>query len=204
MKFCKKCQTNTERYASGRCKPCHLACSAARHAANPATKRAVSAAWDAANRDKVRAKSTAWYVANHERARATGAAYRAANREKCRAVTSSWAAANPEKKRSTNAAWKASNKEKLRIYKHNRRARELNAGGTLSHGLADKLFKLQRGKCACCHISIAGGNHMDHVIPLALDGPNKDWNMQLLCPPCNLSKGAKHPIDFMQSKGLLL
>ena len=29
-------------------------------------------------------------------------------------------------------------------------------------------------------------------------------NLQLLCPTCNTKKSAKHPIDFMQSRGLLL
>ena len=41
-------------------------------------------------------------------------------------------------------------------------------------------------------------------MPLALGGKHEDENLQLLCATCNLSKGAKHPIAFMQSKGRLL
>lgn len=33
---------------------------------------------------------------------------------------------------------------------------------------------------------------------------NADENVQLLCSRCNLSKGAKHPVEFMQSQGYLL
>ena len=42
------------------------------------------------------------------------------------------------------------------------------------------------------------------IKPLARGGTNQRTNLQLLCPPCNLSKSAKDPIDFMQSRGFLL
>lgn len=48
------------------------------------------------------------------------------------------------------------------------------------------------------------GYHVDHIQPLALGGSNDKTNLQLLCPTCNTKKSAKHPIDFMQSRGLLL
>ena len=128
----------------------------------------------------------------------------AANHEKKKVLNAKWHAANSDKARARNAKWRADNSESRRIHKQNRRARKMENGGKLSPGLAAKLFKLQRGKCACCHVSIADGSHLDHVIPLALEGPNEDRNMQLLCGPCNLSKHAKHPIDFMQQRGFLL
>lgn len=31
---------------------------------------------------------------------------------------------------------------------------------------------------------------IDHVIPLARGGANRPWNMQTLCAPCNVKKGA--------------
>jgi 5-methylcytosine-specific restriction endonuclease McrA len=46
--------------------------------------------------------------------------------------------------------------------------------------------------------------HVDHILPLALGGDNRRKNIQLLCPTCNLSKGAHHPIDHAQRNGLLL
>ncbi len=36
----------------------------------------------------------------------------------------------------------------------------------------------------------------DHVIPLALDGPNIIDNVQPLCVSCNCSKGARHTTDY--------
>jgi len=151
-------------------------------------KRATNAAWRAANAEKKKAYAAKWYAENRDKAKANSAA---------------WAAANPDKAKANVAKWYAANAESNRLYSHNRRAREREVGGRLSKGLAEKLFKLQRGKCACCGVKIVV-NHLDHRIPVALGGPNEDWNMQLLCPPCNLSKHAKDPIDFMQSRGFLL
>lgn len=185
---CKKCGA-TDRSASGRCNPCN------------------------------RARASAWYAANTERAIANGNAYRAANPEKHKAAVKAVVAANTEKKRLDDSAWNAKNRDRVKDRKaawyaanpdaglrhtHNRRARKLSVGGKLSKGLAKKLYDLQRGKCACCGVSIAEGYHLDHRMPLALDGPNTDDNIQLLCVTCNLSKGAKHPVDFMQQRGLLL
>ena len=46
-------------------------------------------------------------------------------------------------------------------------------------------------------------NYME-ALGKALGGLNADSNMQLLRAECNLQKSAKHPVDFMQSRGFLL
>ena len=63
---------------------------------------------------------------------------------------------------------------------------------------------LQKGLCPCCRKPLGNDYHMDHIIPLALGGSNGDNNIQLLRSECNLEKQAKHPVDFMQSRGFLL
>ena len=128
----------------------------------------------------------------------------AANPDKARASCLAWRTANPVKMRAASAAWSSANPESRRIFAQNRRARKRSSVGKLSNGLTQRLLKLQRGKCACCGGNITEENQLDHVVPLALGGPNEDWNMQLLCPLCNQQKHVKHPIDFMQSKGFLL
>ena len=32
------------------------------------------------------------------------------------------------------------------------------------------------------------GNHVDHLIPIARNGPDDDWNLQLMHPECNMRK----------------
>lgn len=103
--------------------------------------------------------------------------------------------------------WRLANKDRCRIHDHNRRAKKKGNGGRLSIGLKGKLFELQRGHCAICKIKLSTNTkyrHMDHVISLDAGGPNEDWNMQLLCQPCNLKKNNKDPIDFMQEMGYLI
>lgn len=100
--------------------------------------------------------------------------------------------------------WRSENPVcKLRS-EHKRRAIKANAPGSLSAGLRSKLYRLQRGRCACCGEPLGDKYHMDHIMPLALGGTNTDDNIQLLRQRCNNQKHAKHPIDFMQQRGFLL
>jgi len=159
-----------------------------------------------------RIKRAIYYAASQDKAKA----WRAANPEKVKAIYAkhiaknpgrwiAYRAANPEKTKAFYAAWAKANPEAVRIKSHNRRARKFKAGGKLSKGLAERLFKLQRGKCACgCKQPLGIDYHLDHRMPLALGGSNTDDNIQLLRAICNLQKNAKHPIEFMQQRGFLL
>ena len=130
--------------------------------------------------------------------------YEAAKSEKQKKQQSEYREKNKEKRREYTAKWRKENKHILREYKQNRRARKKANGGKLSSGLIGKLFKLQKGKCACCGNPLGNNFHVDHIMPLFLGGKNEDNNIQLLTPRCNSVKRAKHPIDFMRSKGFLL
>lgn len=184
MKLCLKCG-GTERYVDGACKAC---------------KKAYCAAWRKSSPEKRKAASAAWYEANLEKRKISMAAWQKANPEKMREATAAWQKANPEKVSAKNAEYHKANPERCRIKNHNRRMKA--NGEKLSKGLNKKLFKLQKGKCACCRYPL-DKYHLDHIMPLALDGTNTDDNIQLLCPSCNLQKHAKHPVDFMQSRGFL-
>jgi 5-methylcytosine-specific restriction endonuclease McrA len=103
------------------------------------------------------------------------------------------------------ADWNRKNVAAKREHTRRRRAKLRAGGGSLSKDIVKKLLAAQRNRCACCKTDLlVSGLHLDHVLPLAKDGENVDTNMQLLCPPCNLSKSAKHPVDFMRSRGYLL
>lgn len=45
--------------------------------------------------------------------------------------------------------------------------------------------------------------HVDHKLPIARGGTDAFSNLQLLCPPCNQSKGAKTMQQWMKFKGRL-
>lgn len=90
------------------------------------------------------------------------------------------------------------------MHVHNRRAKKQKNGGKYTPADVTELYRLQRGRCAVCTVALRGKFHQDHVVPLSAGGSNDKNNLQLLCPTCNHSKHARHPIEFMQSRGFLL
>lgn len=219
LKFCKKCQCETERHKHGHCKPCTNARSAIWKKGNKERVDATISAWRLKNADRVKATRDAWLEvnrddqnakgranksANPDREKANYAAWVARNPDKGKARSAAWRASNPDRERANRNAWRKANPEATKIHNQNRRAMKLKNGGVLSKGLPEKLFVLQQGKCACCGLPLGDNYHLDHILPLALGGTNTDDNIQLLRRQCNSQKHAKHPIDFMQSRGFLL
>lgn len=216
MKNCPKCseiKLDAEFYKNERmrdglsslCKSCIKGNSAKWSAENPEKRRVYHTVWYLKNKDKNKESTAKWRAKNPDKYKANNAKFYADNKEKRREYNAKWREANPEKVKAKVAAWQAANPEARRIIRNNRRASKLDNGGKLSKGLSEKLFKLQRGKCACgCKQPLGDNYHLDHIMPLALGGANVDSNIQLLRQRCNLQKHAKHPVDFMQQRGFLL
>lgn len=175
--------------------------------------------WNEANRERCAEHAKGWRERNPAQSIALAAAYRKANPEKHKASVRKWQKANPAKVAEMDAASRRRRAASIKAYararhkenpllaaaaKAARRARKRLIGG--KHTAADlaAIYAAQKGKCAYCKVSIKTGRHADHIVPLALGGTNDKTNIQMLCAPCNLSKGAKHPIDFAQARGLLL
>ena len=158
------------------CRACQAALYAASYAANP---------------EKERARSRAWQKSNPERARANNAAWEKANPEKCRAKSAAWAKANPDKCRAKTAK---------------RRARKKDVPGTYTDTDIQKLMDTQYAFCngafinPRCNVDIDLVYHIDHIIPITREG-SSNWlsNLQLLCPPCNLSKHTKTWDEFIET-----
>lgn len=217
-KPCKKC-SSIERSPRGDCKACARVRIKEWTAANKEKQKATNAAWKAKNSERVKAVSVSRYASNKEFMREQAAKWYKNNSEKVKEKSRIWQsnnldkrrewsvlyrAKNPEKTRAWALKWEKANPDALRINRKNRKSRERSAGGKLSTGLISKLFQLQKGICPCCSILLGVDYHLDHIIPIALGGRNDDSNMQLLRRRCNQQKSAKHPVDYMQSKGFLL
>lgn len=98
-------------------------------------------------------------------------------------------------------ARRASKPDQAREYARKRRGKMI---GRLPRGTVSRIGEAQKWKCIACKNCIKDQYHVDHTMPLAKGGEHEPRNLQLLCPTCNLTKSAKHPIDFMQEKGFLL
>jgi 5-methylcytosine-specific restriction endonuclease McrA len=189
-----------------------LAQERARRKANPEKEKEKKRKTYLKHQEKALAYAAKYREENREKIRAAakpkdaeyGARWRAKHPEKARACGQAWKIANPERRKATQAAYLQNNKARHLANIHNRRARKQAAGGELSKGLADRLYFLQKGKCACCGKPLGGKYELDHIIPLARGGSNTDDNIQLLTPKCNRQKGAKDPVQFMQARGKLI
>jgi 5-methylcytosine-specific restriction endonuclease McrA len=180
--------------------------------------KARKAKYRAANKDKITAYNKEYYARNPEFHSQRFSVWYEANKEKCNARWRNYYSINTEKIKQRKNIYRLENKEKIKAYEKEyrtnnllvfrlqaakRKARKLENGGELSKGLIPNLMRLQKGLCACCREKLVN-YQIDHIYPLAKGGQNIDSNIQLLCPDCNRRKNAKHPIDFMQSKGYLL
>ena len=163
----------------------------------------------------IRKISSDFRANNKEKRKAAVDKYRAANQKKCNEATKKSNQKNPETQRNwvnknrlkvqqIKRDWAARHPEQNREIKINNKAKRRGASGKFTKQQIENLLIKQKQKCACCNISISTEFHRDHIIPIVLGGNNEITNIQLLCKYCNLSKGGKHPIDFMQSKGYLL
>lgn len=72
-----------------------------------------------------------------------------------------------------------------------KRSLKLGVKGFFTRKTIENLYVKQRGKCACCGELLQGVFEVDHINPLSRGGTNEPFNLQLLKPFCNKSKGAK-------------
>ena len=66
---------------------------------------------------------------------------------------------------------------------------EQTVRGTITGAMRSEVWRRGDAKCTTC-----GSNQnlqFDHIIPVAKGGATTVDNLQLLCQPCNLAKGAK-------------
>ncbi len=153
-------------------------------------KRACSKAWRLRNIDKRKAARRAWYEANKDHVRL----YNTTKRQ-----------SDPDKSRERQRAWYKANPDASRTHAATRRARKMSVSGAYTAADLAVLLLRQKGRCAMCGIKLKPNmRHADHIMPFARGGDNTLRNIQWLCRPCNLSKHARHPIEFAQSRGLLL
>jgi hypothetical protein len=153
-------------------------------------------------------KTREWHKANKDKVAFMNKSWREANKERSAELNRAWALANPERKSALNNAWLKANPERATAFGRNRRARLRNADG--SHTAADiiAIFESQRCMCVNCKKKLfkSGKNkyHVDHILALSRGGSNDKYNLQCLCPSCNLRKNAKDPLEWAEKNGRLL
>lgn len=154
---------------------------------------------------KGREREIAYYIRNKDHILQRQRNYCLLNKDKRQKYFSAYRAEHSELIRKQQADYHAAHPDARRLKLIAYRAKKKGNGGVISKDIIQKLWKLQKGKCAVCKANLKKtGYHLDHIIPVSKGGKNEDRNVQLTCPKCNAKKGNKDPIQFMQEMGYLL
>lgn len=206
------------------CKACVIAYNKARYHAHKGEWRARNRDWCSRNKSRLNAYHRRRYLENKKPGRGLGWAKRAkpilralkfSNEQKSAIWFSEFGpmflvvllAFKAEQDRQNEAVRQARlevARKKRREYERLKEFRRRGAGGKYTKADIDRLFLFQGGKCVSCRCRLRPGYHVDHILPIALGGTNDPHNLQLLCGGCNIKKGARHPVEYMQSLGRLL
>jgi 5-methylcytosine-specific restriction endonuclease McrA len=163
------------------------------------------------NSDKVRKNHSDYYKNNpvkkmerYEKIKEWGQNNKEKRRESCKR----WYNSHREYSIQATTRWIQNNRDRRRSTKRisdaKRRGFMISGGGWRGEDI-EMCFEEQGGLCAGCGCDISEGFHRDHVMPLALDPTGHHAkNLQLLCPHCNTSKNAKHPLDWYKVMPLAL
>jgi len=184
-----------KRYFTGA--PCKYGHVAERHAANSCCVECNQEnyrLWSKNNPGRERERSRKKRASDPKKYREYHKCLRLKNREKENERNRKWHALNKQKVSLRKKAWRMGNPEKAALLDRAKDARRRSFkkqafGSHNAKDILDLLLK-QRNECAGCRVSLASGYHVDHIVPLSRGGGNGIENIQCLCPPCNLSKGA--------------
>ncbi|RWC99796.1 MAG: HNH endonuclease [Mesorhizobium sp.] len=174
---------------------------------NEQKRRAASKAWRINNPEKKKAANEKWARGNPEKIRESQRKHYARNLEKQRERSRLNHAARREEEKETSRLYRKKFPERKRASEAKRRAQMKCSSAVGSYSPQDirEIRDLQGNRCAYCRVKLRGSKfHIDHIKPLAREGSNDRKNLQLTCARCNISKGAKDPIEFAKFIGKLI
>lgn len=151
------------------------------------------------NRDAYIARAAAWKHANPTRRKELDDAHYQRSREYRRTQQAIKYAADPVAYMAVSERWRQANPESRRRDNLRRRARLANA--VCEHGTdcvtTEFLKVLYASTCAYCG---APAEHADHFFPIATGGLHCVENLRPACGPCNGSKAARDPFEWIASR----
>lgn len=166
--------------------------------------RSYKAEWHEKNKYKIKQQKRQYREKNKAQIASAKTKYYEKNRDSILEKVRKWYLENQHAAKERTRAWRNSNPDKAKTLDANKKAKRRGAEGKHCRKDIAKLENLQKWKCANCACCIKNGYHVDHIMPIALGGTNWPYNLQLLCPSCNMRKNAKHPLVWAAQNGRLL
>jgi 5-methylcytosine-specific restriction endonuclease McrA len=157
-------------------------------------------------KEKHRLESREYRKQNLEKVLAYQADYRSKTRQAACERSAQWRRDNPDRylqsiKRSVQKN-PALYRFIWRLARLRYRIRQLSASGSFTAAQIAVLLQAQNYLCAGCQASIRNKYSIDHIHALSNGGSNDISNIQLLCKPCNSSKGAKGMHEWLLTRAL--
>lgn len=150
------------------------------------------------NREKRIAQAKEWREANRDRVRETDNRRRQADLPKYNERQRRWRSANPEKASAQFRTWRERNPDAVAAMARRRRARVRGAPGTVTAKEWQELLEEFDYRCAYCNRDEL--LEMDHMMPISRGGHHTKENVVPACVPCNRSKGALTPLEFIGTR----
>ncbi len=185
---------------------------------NPERIRTRHRRWYAENLDKERKRCRVRYLLHREKLCNEAREYRKAHPDAVRKAWTKYYKEHKEYYAELRRKWHQRHPHKYGIYRHNRRARLKENGGTYTEKEINDLYLWQQGHCHYCSdwlyksdvlsylgVLIHGKEtyHIEHKTPVARHGSNYISNIALSCPDCNGEKNNKTEeeyFDFLAKK----
>jgi len=94
--------------------------------------------------------------------------------------------------------YRAENQEKVRAaWAQSNAARRAKVDSGVGLGTTLGWLSEQPKVCFYCGADCANNFHVDHFMPLARGGAHVLTNLRIACAPCNLSKSASDPLEWI-------
>ena len=155
---------------------------------------------DKAGRDgfKARCKSCIkrYEERNREHIKAYKAAYHEKNREAVHVAQREWYVANADYAKAKAKQYRRDNPEKV---SHGERHRTHKRRARMKYTVPQRWRKSAEtpNRCYWCGGDISEYHEIDHIMPISLGGPVKDYNEVRACQDCNGAKWNKHPLVWI-------
>ncbi len=135
-------------------------------------------------------KSAEWAARNKDAKRRHRRESDARNAEKLKVVRANRSNEQREARNKNHRQWRKANMDKVLMWNRLRRYKERAAGDMPHRFDIGRLLCDQDAHCTYCKELLVGEYHIDHKIPVSRGGLNEIENLQILCPTCNMKKGA--------------
>ncbi len=121
-----------------------------------------------------------------------------------RTAQKTYVAANRLTVRKSEKRWREKNPLKVRASRLLNAQKRAEAPGSFDKHDLRRQFAEQRGCCFYCGVRVGRGEkiawHIEHFIPISRGGTNYPENIRIACQPCNNSKAAKMPWEWMPER----